>query len=562
MNVRRSGLLVSALLLVAASNGCDSCKKAKDTVDKARKDVVAKVRGIEEAPAPSDLVAELVVKDPEAVAKRAADGMGFGPDVGASPYQKLIDSIDDENVKKGLRAIDPHGAVAAVVVTRFAPNEKPHGVIAAKLKDPELATTALAAASKGGEIKTWDSKILDSQVYEIGKQAEIVVYGNMVILSDARDSIEDAGKYVAWRASKGDSLGHDLVLTVPMDKLGPVIQSAGKAAWIAYAPTDPRLRKAIDPLVEPVLQGIADMGQFLLNVDADSSVIKIDEKLDAKGTFSSWLTAYPAGDASALLTMPKGDGTSLGRFPDGLGAPLIGGIDTLLDMTALPPADHAELVKQLGVLGKSLGHELASANKGSGPTSEFFLRFDLKDPKAGKDAMAAIEKVGLKAYVAAAKGAPAPKVTPYKKFGAEGDSIELPIAAGTSMNLMWAVRGSFLFIGYSNAAFTLVDPGIDPASTSTFVTDATAKAKVATFPTKGVISASFGDTWSFSKTLVPGMGGATTTPTAPTTPIWSYATAGSEGIRAQGEIPLSFIGDLTRFYMGLYSMFHAPPPPY
>jgi len=47
-------------------------------------------------------------------------------------------------------------------------------------------------------------------------------------------------------------------------------------------------------------------------------------------------------------------------------------------------------------------------------------------------------------------------------------------------------------------------------------------------------------------------------------PIWSYSTADSTGMIAKGEIPLAFVGDLTRFYIGMLSMFGGggAPPPY
>ena len=566
---KRGAFALGAACFVLAMGGCDSCKKkTQEATDKVKKDIVAKIRPIDEAPAPANLIGELVIKDPEGVAKRGVDGAGFSAEVGPSPYEKLIESINDENVKKGLRAVDPHGAIAAVAIAKFGAGEKPHGAMAAKLKDPELATVALTTGAKGGEIKAWDSKVLDTQVYEPGAdgKGEIAVYGSVVIVADDRATMENAGKYVAWKASKGDSLGHDLSLRVPMDKIGPELQKLGVAAWSMVGPTDipAKIKGALDPMIAPVLQGVADMGPIAVDLDIDTKVVKIDDKIDAKGTFATWLGSLPSGDASALLSMPKADGVSLMRFGDSLGPLIYSSVDQLLDMSAMPAPEKADLLKQVQALGKSLGTEAVLANKGSGPTSEFLVRFELKDGPAAKTALTALEKAGLKA-AAAGKLPKPPKVTPYKKFGAEGDQIDVEISPTSKISLLWAVRGSYLFVGFGNSGFTIADAGIDPASKATFDTDAAAKAKVATYPSKGIISASYGDTWSFSKSLLPGMAPPPApTPTAATTPIWSYSTADSTGMAAKGEIPLAFVGDLTRFYIGMLMMFGGggAPPPY
>ncbi|MEO7096011.1 MAG: hypothetical protein ABI175_22310, partial [Polyangiales bacterium] len=535
---RRGAMALGATFLVLAASGCESCKKkadeAKETV---KKEIVAKLRPIEEAPAPANMIGELVIKDPEGLAKRAVDGAGFSAEVGPSPYEKLVNSFSDENVKKGLRSVDPHGAIAAVAIAKFGPSEKPHGALAAKLKDPELATVALTTGAKGGEIKAWDSKVLDTQVYEPGAdgKGEIAVYGSVVIVADDRATIEAAGKYVAWKASKGESLGHDMTLRVPMDKIGPELQKLGNAAYGLLGPGDipVKLKSALDPMVAPLLQGVADMGPIAIDLDVDTKVVKVDEKVDAKGTFATWLGSLPSGDASALLTMPKADGVSMMRFGDALGPILYASLDEVLGRGSMPAPEKTDLLKQVETLGKSLGDAVVMANKGSGPTSEFLLRFDLKDGPAAKGAMAALEKAGIKA----AKLPTPPKVTPYKKYGAEGDQIDLPISAGSTVSLLWAVRGSFLFLGFANGGFSILDAGLDPASKATFDTDAAAKTRVASYPTKSIISASYGDTWSFSKSLLPGASPTPTPAPGGGIPIWSYATADSSGMVAKGEIP-------------------------
>jgi hypothetical protein len=558
----RSSLFVPAALavLVAASAGCDSCKKGKDAGQKVEKEPVAKVKNVDEAPAPEDTLLEVAIKDPEGVTKRTADGAGFDKEIGPSPWETVIASIDGDAAKKGLRAIDPHGAMAAVVLLHIDAVSKPHFVVAAKLKDPEVATVALTSAAKGGDLTAWDSKVLGTQAFEPKKgQGDVAVYGPYVLASDTRDALEAAGKYVAWKASKGDAQPHDLSARVPLDKIGPKAAALVTALWASLpsGTVPPKLHAALEPMLEPLLQGVSDMGELAIDVDSDGKLVKVDDHVGAKGTFAAWLGKYPAGDATTLLTMPKADGVSLTRFPDDLAPVIYAGVDDALSSSSLSPADRADLLKQLQTLGKSLGHEVDMSNKGSGPTSEFLLRFDITDPKGAKTAMAALEKAALKAL----GGAKAPaKTTAYKKFGADGDEIELTAGTGLTFHLLWAVRGSYLFVGFSNGAFSLADAGIDPASTATVSSDAAAKTKLASFPTKGLIGASYGDTWSFSKGLVGGGGGA---PAASGSGVsWGYTVVDASGVSAKGEVPLAFIGDMARFYMGMMAMFASPPPPY
>jgi hypothetical protein len=469
-----------------------------------------------------------------------------------------VSSVDGDAAKKGLRTIDPHGAMAAVVLLHIDATSKPHVAFAAKLKDPEVATVALTSAAKGGDLTAWDSKVLETQVFE-PKKGEIAVYGPYVIAADTREAIEAAGKYVAWKASKGDAQPHDLSAHVPMGKIGPQVAALVTALWASLpsGTIPPKLQATLSPMLAPLLGGISDMGDLTADLDSDGKVLTMDEHVAAKGTFGAWLGKYPAGDANNMLTMPKADGVSVTRFPDDLAPVIYAGVEDALSSGSLSPADRADLLKQLQTLGKSLGHEVDMSNKGSGPTSEFLLRFDITDPKGAKTAMAALEKAALKALGGAKTPA---KTTAYKKFGADGDEVELSPGTGLTFHLLWAVRGSYLFIGFSNGAFTLADAGIDPASTATMATDAAAKAKVATFPTKGIIGASFGDTWSFSKGLVAGGGGAP--PTTGSGVSWGYTVADTTGVSAKGEIPLAFLGDMARFYMGMMAMFASPPPPY
>lgn len=574
----RSLGIAACVLVVAAGAGCDSCKKKQEQV---KKELAPIKKTITEVPFPNDALGELVIRDPESFIKHGADGAGLGPMVGDSPYQKLIDSISDENAKKAVKAIDPHGAIAAILIAKIAPGEKPHGVVAARLKDPDVAAAALDAASKtGGNLKTWQSKVLDSTVYEPGNDGEVAVYGDVVVVADTRDALEAGAKYVAWRSA--NKLDHELVLRVPMEKIGPTLKTLGLSEWAKVKPNDlgsPKVKAEIDPLVDPVLTGVADMGDVLVNVDLEGDFAKLDEKVVATKSLSAWLSKYPTGDASALLTMPKAESASLYRFPDGLGPAAYAGIDYGLESSTLTPAERADASKQARELGKALGHQVVyvtdTGKGGTGVNTEILVRFDVDDPAAVKTSAPALVKLALKA----AGGKPV--VAAYKKFGAEGDTVTTAATLGsltggaggaTKDTWTWALKGSQLYLSAClGCTPVLLDAALDPASKSTIGDDPAAKAKIGEFPAKGIVSASYGTSLSFPG-MTGGMGmfmGAPPPAKKPGVAMWGWSTAAPDGITAKGAVPLSFIGDLLKGYLmiagmggmgGPGGMGGAPPP--
>jgi hypothetical protein len=485
-----------------------------------------------------------VIKDPESLVKKSADGAGLGPMVGDSPYQKLIDSVTDENAKKALKAIDPHGTFAAVLIAKIAPGEKPHGCAAAKLKDPDIAATALGASAKsGGTMKTWQSKALDVTVYEPGTDGEVAVYGDAVIVADTREALEAGAKYVAWRALES-KVDHELVLRVPMQKIGPTLKTLGSAEWAKVTPKDlgsPKVKAEIDPLVDPVLTGVADMGELLVNLDVKGDMMELDEKLAATKSFSTWLGKYPTGDASGLLTMPKGESASLYRFPDGLGPAIYAGVDYALESSPLTPAERTDASKAFRDLGKSLGHQVAyvtdAGKGGAGLNTEVLVRIDLDDAAAAKTAIPVLRKHAEKAAGGKAS------VTPYKKLGAEGETVVtgavLPGAGGTPTKdtWTWAIKGTQLWLSAClGCTPALLDAALDPAAKATLESDAAAKAKIGEFPSKGVLSASYGTTFSMPGAFG-GLGAFMGAP-PPAAPkkqglaMWGWSTAGADGITA------------------------------
>ncbi len=568
----------AACVLALATPACKS-KKVEEIV---KKDVPVK-KAITEVPLPEGAVGEIVIKDPELFVKKLADGAGFGPMVGPSPYQKLIDSISDENAKKAIKAIDPHGTMAALGLAKIAHGEKPHGAVAARLKDPDIAAAALGAAAKsGGNVKTWESKVLETTVFEPGTEGEIAIYGDVVIVADSREALDAAGKYVAWRATSS-KVDHELVARIATDKMGPQLAKMGNEEWAKLKPGDipPKIKAEIDPMIGPVLTGISDMGELLLNVDINGDQLVFDEKLGAKGSFATWLGKYPTGDATALLSMPKGESVALYRYPDGLGPVIYSLVDYGLESTKLTPAERADTSKHARVFGAALGHQVAyvsTAGGGAGVNTEYLIRFDLDDAPNAKKAIPELRKLIEKAVGSATK----PKITAYKKFGSEGESFATPAmlpsmvpgASGAPTDDTWtyATKGSQLFLDVCLGCVPkLLEPALDPAAKgATLDSDPAAKAKIAEFPGKGLASAS----WSTTLSL-PGMGGGmgmlmgagAPPPKKPGGPAaWGWAQTASEGVVAKGQMPLPLIGELLKSYLAMSAMggmgMGGAPPPY
>jgi len=582
----RRFLLAAALLAVVAAPGCK-----KKQVEEVKKEIIKKLE-ITEAPLPEGAVGELVIKDPEAFLKKVSTGAGLEPIVGASPYEKLLEAASDENAKKALKAIDPHGSMAAVALYKLgAPGEKPHGVVAARLKDADVAAAALEAATKAGsDLKPWDSAVLGGKVYEGNGGGEVAIYGDVVLVADTRPAIEAAGKYVAWRAAKS-TVDHEMTLRIPMERIGPELKKLGTAEWAKVKPTDvpPKVKAEIDPLVEPVLGGVAEMGEAVIHFDVAGDDLKVDEKVGAKGSLSAWLAKYPTGDASPLLTMPKGENVTLYRLPDGLGPLTYALADYGLDGTPLAAADRAEASKQLRILGKALGHAVgyttdtgkgaAAPAPGAPPAinTEVYVRIDLDDAAAAKGAVAALRKLVEKALPTTKKLTAAA----YKKNGAEGETITTPAtipgmgaspASATKDNWTWAIKGTQLHLDLClGCTPALLDAALDPASKLTLGEDAGAKTKIGEMPAKGLASASWGSSLSLPG-MMGGLGAFMGAPPAPKKPgaaMWGYSTVGADGLAAKGAVPLTFVGDLAKNLIAIAGMgmmggggMGGPPPPF
>jgi hypothetical protein len=569
-------VLVLGALVAFGSAGC-TCKKAKQEEAK-KDDKPSKKTPLVDVAAPDTLLAELDLKDPDAFAKRAADGAGFGKEVGASPYEKLIGEAKDENAKKALKAIDPHGALVVVAlgdVAKAIKDEKAddnfHAIGAARLKDAELATTALGAAAKAGKFKTKESKALETTLYlpdGSSKKGVIAIIGDQIVVADTTEVIESAGKYVAARAAKVEKQEHDLEGRVVTERLSKPSVKFLDTLWSKYKTEIPgKAQVEADKVVQGLLAGFGDTGDVTFTADVKGDDVLVVQKVAAKGSFSKWLTKFPAVDPKALLSMPKGQGVAAFAAPEGLGPLMYEGLDEGMKSGKLPPADAADISKNVRALGGALGQQVAytTATHGTGggafasPETEIFARVDLTDAAAAKAALAGLSASAKKPF-AGIKG----KSVAYKKGGGEGETWTIEEGAKPS-TFVYAIKGTYLYLDVCISCVPTVFDGALEGK-DLLETDGTAKAKIASYPSKGLVSASYGDADSYGK-LLSSILGPSSGP-APTGSTWGYVTVSADALEGRSGVPLSVVGGIVRAVMmggmrgrGLGGAGLAPPPP-
>lgn len=603
MDARRSWLLVGTLAVVGASLGVEGCKKKPDptTTDDVKKDGPKTKSAPTDEPAPADLAFEMVIKNVDATAKKGADGAGLSAMVGASPFQKLVDSIPDEKAKVFAKNFDPNGSISMVLVAKLddlIDDSKRNAdtvmvVGAAHLKHPDLAAIEIGEAAKVKSWKSTDSKVLGTTVWAIDPKVSMAIIDEWMVVGDGQASLERAGKYAAYLSRKGDKQEHDLYVRFPTNDITAKLTTAGTALWSkSKGSVPPAIAAEIDTLLPPIFKAIDEAGDGVGNFDVKGDYLVMEEKLSATGSLSKWLGAYPTTNSSSMLTMPKGDMVGLGTMPDGLGPLIFASFDTALGADKkMDPADATEWSKQFRAFGGSLGHEFASTSNfhmpaggptpGAPPTLEYFFRVELTDAAAAKASITAMVDLAKK-EAAASSSKTVIKLDPYKKFGAEGATLVIPgtpakaavpgdplgysTPARPGSSATWAIRDTSLYIDVAIACTpTLLDDGLDKASKNTWADDAAAKATIDSFPKSGLVSASYGSLGELLKatlaTLAARGGGAPPTMAA-IPPLWGYATASADGIDAVQDIPLTFFGEMAKMGLAMKTKSaFAPPPP-
>ena len=242
------------VLALGASGGCSSCKKK--TNEDLTKDEGKKKHAPSDVPMPPDLAFELVIKDPDGAAKRGADASGYGAAVGSSPYEAALALVPDPDAQKILRAIDPHGAVALVVTAKAQDlldvdhwsKDSVQVVVAAHLKDRELAMTALDAQAKSKGKPSGPAKGFDGKTYELDSDTAVGVSGDLVLVGDGAASLEKCARYALFLAQKGDDQPHDVTMRVPLDALEAQVVKTIPSAWAKARPDAPPAIAANPPL--------------------------------------------------------------------------------------------------------------------------------------------------------------------------------------------------------------------------------------------------------------------------------------------------------------------------
>jgi hypothetical protein len=466
---------------------------------------------------------------------------------------------------------------------------------AAHVKDRDLAKTALDAQSKKNGTKSGQAKGFDGRLYELTPDLAIGLSGDIVLAGDGADALEKCGRYAVYLAEKGEEQAHDVTMRVPLDALEEEVSKTVPSAWAkakSKGDVPPPIVAEIDPLVAPLVTAFTEAGDAVAWIDVKGDTLVAEQSMSAKGTLAKFLSSWPSGDASALLALPQGDGEALYRWPDGTGPLTYATLDYLVDESVkrgdFTATEGADVEKAYKAFGASLGHEAvytshmsgggAYALFGSGSGGiEYLVRVELSDAATAKKAILD----GITIIDAECKKPPDVvklAITPYKKFGAEGETIVVP---GSAMSMYsphadstvaWAIRGSYLYVdGCLYCSAPMFDDALDPAATKTLASDATAKAKIGSMPSKGVVEAGYGDMGAYFKTIMSLMG----VTSSASKPAWGWSTIGADGIHAHEELPVSVIVDLVQIYTRSLGMFGGgyggypmpmgtpavPPPP-
>jgi hypothetical protein len=503
-------LIIPVLFLSAA--GLDGCKPVQTAPAPPPPPRLGPIE------APENVVAEVLVRDPEALIDAVAVATG-----NAELSKKTL-FASDKDLAQFVELVDLHSSAGAVLTGDPAEPATMRIAIAVKLKDPKGARARATEAVQKGKLKVEDSPTIRAKIYPSEKSAFAFI-GEALVVADKRETIETVGRWIAKEGTEGTP-PHDVTLRVPLAQHAVKLRNELKKKWNDELQKDPDAATA-DPFMKELLAVLAGFGDVQLSLDVEKDDAIVDLRLGASGMFSQWLAKYPAGPARSILTMPKSSSAFVVRFPDAVSNLFKTAVDDAAKKS--PPSKESE---DFRALAKSIGHEIAFAtnekHKGTEwKTNEAMLRLDLVDPTGARNA--------IKSLITDVAGKPDRKInrTPWAKGGADGESIQ--VVSGTDKyDARWAVKGNFLYVDVAwDGKVSLLDNALDPTGKTLLGANPRAKVFADHLPNDGLIFAYYAETPKAPKLeelgAVPSLAGVR----------WGFATAASNALTSQWNVPLA-----------------------
>lgn len=469
--------------------------------------------------APEDVVAELLVRDPQALLDTFAQASGMK---GLGPAALM----NDPEVAAFAEVADLHGTAAMAVLGDPRKVDSWHFAAAMRLRDPKAARARFNEAVDKGKLKAAQSPAIRSKIYRDGtKKNAMALIGETLVVADASETIESAGRWIG-KETEGTP-PHEVSLHVPLARWAGTLKGEAKRWVDAEVQKDPD-SAGLEPLLRTFVDVVGDLGDVKLSLDFEKEDAVLDFHLGATGGFSSWLGKYPAGTPRSILTLPRGNGAFVVRFPDAVSSV----VQSLFEGEAKKAPAKKEL-EDARVFARSIGHEIAvvyaeKAKPGEAPkVNEALVRIELVDPKGARAA--------IKSLVADWTGKPDRKVTrsPWARAGADGESLQV-VDGADKYDARWAIKGNHLFIDVAwDGKVTLVDAAVDPNAKSLLSNDPRAKSFADKLPSAGLVLAYYAQTSKAPKLeelgAVPALTGIR----------WGWASASKAGVDSAWNVPLA-----------------------
>ncbi|MBI2395903.1 MAG: hypothetical protein HYV09_40440 [Deltaproteobacteria bacterium] len=467
--------------------------------------------------APEDVVAEVLVRDPQALLDTVAQASGM----------KNLDPatlLSDPELAEFAQVADLHGTAAMAVLGDPRKSESWHFAAAVRLRDPKAARARFNEAVGKGKLKATQSPAIRSKIYQEGKSSMALI-GEALVFADAAETIESAGR---WIGKETDGTPpHEASLHVPLARWAGMLKGEAKRWVDAEVQKDPD-SAGLEPLMRTFVDVVGNLGDVRLALDFEKEDAVLDFHLGATGAFSSWLGKYPAGTPRSILTLPRGSGAFVVRFPDAVSSV----VQSLFEGEAKKPSAKKEL-DDVRILGRSIGHEVAvvyaeKSKPGEAPkATEAMVRIELVDPKGARAA--------IKSLIADWTGKPDRKITrsPWARAGADGESIQV-VDGADKYDARWAIKGNHLFVDVAwDGKVTLVDAAVDPNAKSLLSNDPRAKSFADKLPKDGLVLAYYAQTSKAPKLeelgAIPALTGIR----------WGWASASKDGVASAWNVPLA-----------------------